>query len=80
MQKKIRRKNRTLLFQIALVIFLLIIVFMNAAVWLFYRSTIDSYLTAQNIRISTDLTETYESIAYDLDIINWMYDYMIDHP
>ena len=80
MPKKIRRKNRTLLFQIALVIFLLIIVFMNAAVWLFYRSTIDSYLTAQNIRISTDLTETYESIAYDLDIINWMYDYMIDHP
>ena len=82
MPQKKRRKSRTLLFQIALVIFLLIIVFMNAAAWLFYRSAIISYLTAQNLRISTDLTETYESTFTntDLGIINWMYDYMIDHP
>ena len=82
MPQKKRRKSRTLLFQIALVIFLLIVVFMNAAAWLFYRSAIISYLTAQNIRISTDLTETYESTFTntDLGIINWMYDYMIDHP
>ena len=77
-----RKKNRTLLFQIALVIFLLILVIMNAAVWLFYKNTINSYLTGQNIRISTDLTETYESslCTQDLDIINWMYDFMRDHP
>ena len=82
MPQKKRRKKRTLLFQIALVIFLLIVVFMNAAAWLFYRSAIISYLTAQNLRISTDLTETYESTFTntDLGIINWMYDYMIDHP
>ena len=81
MPQKKRRKNRTLLFQIALVIFLLIVVFMNAAAWLFYRSAIISYLTAQNLRISTDLTETYNAVfGYNTsDLINWMHDYMGEH-
>ncbi|MBR4200762.1 MAG: hypothetical protein IKQ91_05740, partial [Oscillospiraceae bacterium] len=81
MPQKKRRKKRTLLFQIALVIFLLIVVFMNAAAWLFYRSAIISYLTAQNLRISTDLTETYNAVfGYNTsDLINWMHDYMGEH-
>lgn len=82
MPQKKRRKNRTLLFQIALVIFLLIVVFMNAAAWLFYRSAIISYLKAQNMRISTDLSESYDILfGYNpSSLINWMHDYIREHP
>ena len=61
------KKKRRLLFQITAIVLPLFLILSGAVTWLFYKSTINSFLAAQNERIEDSLNATYDNIIVSDD-------------
>ena len=76
-----KTKNRKLLFQISAIVLPLFLLLMGAVVWLFYKSAVNSYLSAQNENIKMDLDETFLNLVDNTepekeDENGWMLSYL----
>ena len=75
------KKKSKLLFQITAIVLPLFLILSGAVLWMFYRSAISGFLTAQNERIEKELNSTYDNtiVATDHDRVmqnKWLITYL----
>ena len=84
MSKNKAKNKAKLLIQVTAIVLPLFLILSGAVIWVFYRSTINSFLTAQNERIEKNLNNNYDSIisTSDHDRImqnKWLITYLEEH-